>query len=114
MRCDHCQAQRAGVKRLTVQRFPPLLVLHIKRFRYSAYSREKLGTALDFPLTGLDLTHYAAPGYSCKWKAVAGGQDGGREGCKRGRLPDSPPSSVCLCVCQARPTACPRCTTCTP
>jgi hypothetical protein len=66
VRCEHCKTQCKGFKTLTIQRFPPLLVLHIKRFRYTTYAREKLATPLDFPLTGLDLRPYAAPGYTCR------------------------------------------------
>jgi ubiquitin C-terminal hydrolase len=33
-------------------------VIHIKRFRYSNVSREKLSTDVTFPLTGLDLSPY--------------------------------------------------------
>ena len=35
-----------------------LQVIHIKRFRYSEVSREKLSTDVTFPLKGLDLTPY--------------------------------------------------------
>ena len=37
---------------------PAVLVVHIKRFQYSAYSREKLTTRVGFPLRGLDMSPY--------------------------------------------------------
>jgi hypothetical protein len=38
-----------------------VLVIHIKRFRYSSARREKLSTDVLFPLQGLDLESYVSP-----------------------------------------------------
>ena len=35
-----------------------VLVVHLKRFSYSRYSRDKLDTLVEFPLEGLDLSRY--------------------------------------------------------
>jgi hypothetical protein len=35
-----------------------VLVVHLKRFSYSRYSRDKLDTLVEFPLEGLDLARY--------------------------------------------------------
>ena len=45
-------------KRLSIYRFPPLLVIHLKRFHYSSWRRDKLNTDVKFPVTDLDLSSY--------------------------------------------------------
>jgi ubiquitin C-terminal hydrolase len=35
-------------------------VLHIKRFRYTTFRREKMSTDVDFPMTGLDITPFVS------------------------------------------------------
>lgn len=44
-----------------MHRFPPVLVIHLKRFQCDSSSREKLGTVVDFPTAGLDLEPYSTP-----------------------------------------------------
>ena len=58
--CEACKTKRQSVKRLSLYRLPPILVVQIKRFRYSAISRDKLQTDVVFPVTGLDLGEYAS------------------------------------------------------
>lgn len=64
--CDYCKTRSKCIKRLRIHRFPPILVLHIKRFRYNEYTREKLTTTIRFPLTGLDLEKYGTANFECK------------------------------------------------
>ena len=40
-------------------RFPKILVLHLKRFKYSTWRKEKLNIAVELPLTKLDMSAYA-------------------------------------------------------
>lgn len=56
--CEKCGQKRRAVRRLTVYRTPPVLVVHLKRFSYDIFSREKLETEVQFPLTGLDISPY--------------------------------------------------------
>jgi len=37
---------------------PQILVVHLKRFLYSKWSREKLGSLVEFPVEGLDLSSF--------------------------------------------------------
>lgn len=44
---------------MSIYRFPPLLVIHLKRFHYSTWRRDKINTSVDFPDEGLDLSCYS-------------------------------------------------------
>lgn len=60
--CDRCGRRRKAQKRLAVHRFPPILVIHLKRFQFNSTSRTKLSTAVEFPIgSGLNLAPYSTP-----------------------------------------------------
>lgn len=59
--CAKCKTHRAVAKKISLYRLPQVLVLHLKRFSYSTFSRDKVSTAIDFPLQALDLADYCAP-----------------------------------------------------
>ncbi|KAL8501040.1 hypothetical protein ACS0TY_020567 [Phlomoides rotata] len=52
----HCQAG----KKLDLWRLPEILVIHLKRFSYSRFLKNKLETFVDFPFHDLDLADYIA------------------------------------------------------
>lgn len=52
----HCQAS----KKLDLWRLPEILVIHLKRFSYSRFMKNKLETLVDFPIHDLDLSMYIA------------------------------------------------------
>ncbi|XP_021918594.1 ubiquitin carboxyl-terminal hydrolase 2-like [Zootermopsis nevadensis] len=58
--CSKCQMRRKCTKSFTIQKFPKILVLHLKRFSPTERFRGKLNVTVDFPLNGLDLSTYAA------------------------------------------------------
>lgn len=60
--CAHCHRRRKSSKCLAVHRFPPFLVIHLKRFHYDSASRKKLSTEVDFPMSVLDLAPYSTSG----------------------------------------------------
>ncbi|XP_065142757.1 ubiquitin carboxyl-terminal hydrolase 21 [Paramisgurnus dabryanus] len=53
--CERCNRHTESTKRLTIQRFPRILVIHLNRFTMSRYSVCKSSVSVSFPLTGLDL-----------------------------------------------------------
>ncbi|CAL1544646.1 unnamed protein product [Lymnaea stagnalis] len=61
--CTKCKSRRSCTKSFSIQRFPKILVLHLKRFSQERFGR-KLTTLVDFPIKGLDLTDFAAEGVS--------------------------------------------------
>ena len=48
--CAVCKDRTAATKRLRLHRLPPVLMLHIKRFKSHGTTREKLTTDVTFPL----------------------------------------------------------------
>ncbi|XP_026476743.1 MATH and LRR domain-containing protein PFE0570w-like [Ctenocephalides felis] len=58
--CSKCQVRRKCTKRFSVQKFPKILVIHLKRFSPTERFRGKLNSLVDFPLNELDLSSYAA------------------------------------------------------
>ncbi|XP_064162536.1 ubiquitin carboxyl-terminal hydrolase 21 isoform X3 [Anguilla rostrata] len=60
--CERCGRCTESTKRLTIQRFPRVIVLHLNRFTTSRYSICKSTAAVSFPLTRLDLGPYGPVG----------------------------------------------------
>lgn len=56
--CDGCRRCTASTKRLSIQRFPQVIVIHLNRFAFSRFSICKSTVCVSFPLTGLDLGPY--------------------------------------------------------
>ncbi|XP_014384000.1 PREDICTED: ubiquitin carboxyl-terminal hydrolase 21 [Myotis brandtii] len=84
--CDRCQQKTRSTKKLTVQRFPRILVLHLNRFSASRGSIKKSSVGVDFPLQRLSLGDFASD------KA---GESGGKAlGAPGARPPASPPPRV--------------------
>jgi len=57
--CRNCKECVEAWKRLEFHVTPPILVLQLKRFQYTRWSRERLNTPVHFPLEGLDLSSFA-------------------------------------------------------
>lgn len=57
--CSRCKAHVRAWKQFHIYRSPPHLIVHLKRFQFSArtHRRQKIGVHIDFPLEGLDLTN---------------------------------------------------------
>ncbi|GMF42542.1 unnamed protein product [Phytophthora fragariaefolia] len=58
--CAKCKTHRSVSKRISVYRLPNVLVLHLKRFSFSTFSRDKVSTSISFPAQSLDLAEYCA------------------------------------------------------
>ncbi|XP_046975762.1 ubiquitin carboxyl-terminal hydrolase 24-like [Vanessa cardui] len=58
--CSKCGVRRKCLKWFTVQKFPQVLVLHLKRFSPTERFRGKLSVVVEFPLSGLDMSPFAA------------------------------------------------------
>ncbi|XP_006642213.2 ubiquitin carboxyl-terminal hydrolase 2a isoform X1 [Lepisosteus oculatus] len=58
--CYRCKARRKCTKKFTIQKFPKILVLHLKRFSEARVRTSKLSTFVSFPLKDLDLREFAS------------------------------------------------------
>ena len=73
-KCPKCKAHREGRQSLAVWRLPDLLTFHIKRFNMSARWHERIGTKVDFPMTGLNVKewcHADSPSEDCLYDLIA-------------------------------------------
>jgi len=53
--CPQCKKHQQATKQFDLWSLPDILVIHLKRFSYNRYLRDKLDTLVDFPTRGLDL-----------------------------------------------------------
>ncbi|MCL7028140.1 hypothetical protein MKW94_026715 [Papaver nudicaule] len=58
--CPGCLKHRQASKKLDLWRLPEILIIHLKRFSYSRFMKNKLETFVDFPIHDLDLSSYIA------------------------------------------------------
>ncbi|XP_076133204.1 ubiquitin carboxyl-terminal hydrolase 11 [Alosa pseudoharengus] len=56
--CPVCKKHQLATKKLDLWSLPEVLIIHLKRFSYTKYSREKLDTIVEFPLRELDFSGY--------------------------------------------------------
>eukprot|EP00522_Entomoneis_paludosa_P009884 CAMPEP_0172454722 /NCGR_PEP_ID=MMETSP1065-20121228/11632_1 /TAXON_ID=265537 /ORGANISM="Amphiprora paludosa, Strain CCMP125" /LENGTH=1289 /DNA_ID=CAMNT_0013207101 /DNA_START=90 /DNA_END=3959 /DNA_ORIENTATION=+ len=58
--CNKCKKHVRAWKQIHLYRTPAVLIVHLKRFQYSAttHRRDKISQFIDFPLKGLDLTEH--------------------------------------------------------
>ncbi|KAE9616789.1 putative ubiquitinyl hydrolase 1 [Lupinus albus] len=60
--CPRCKEHRQASKKLDLWRLPEVLVIHLKRFQYSRFMKNKLETYVNFPVDNLDLSAYISYG----------------------------------------------------
>ncbi|RAL45956.1 hypothetical protein DM860_006110 [Cuscuta australis] len=58
--CPECKEHRQANKKLDLWRLPEILVIHMKRFSFKRFLKNKLETLVDFPIHDLELSSYIA------------------------------------------------------
>lgn len=53
--CSQCKVHRAAKKTMSIWTLPNILVVHLKRFQYTRWNRNKISSNVSFPLEKLDL-----------------------------------------------------------
>nr|GLL46074.1 ubiquitin carboxyl-terminal hydrolase 8-like isoform X1 [Ipomoea trifida] len=56
--CPNCKRPRQASKKLDLWRLPEILVIHLKRFSYNRFLKNKLDLYVDFPIDDFDLSSY--------------------------------------------------------
>merc|ERR1712062_686890 len=56
--CRKCKKHQLATKKFDLWKLPDVLIIHLKRFSYTQYNREKITSLVDFPLTDLNLSEY--------------------------------------------------------
>uniref|UniRef100_A0A8B9GAI6 Ubiquitin carboxyl-terminal hydrolase n=1 Tax=Amazona collaria TaxID=241587 RepID=A0A8B9GAI6_9PSIT len=56
--CPNCKKHQQATKKFDLWSLPRILVVHLKRFSYSRYWRDKLDTVVEFPVRGLDMSEF--------------------------------------------------------
>lgn len=56
--CHKCKKRQKSTKKFWVHKLPKILCLHLKRFHWTAFLRNKVDTYVKFPLRGLDMSSY--------------------------------------------------------
>ncbi|OQR77187.1 ubiquitin carboxyl-terminal hydrolase 4-like [Tropilaelaps mercedesae] len=53
--CPACKKHQQATKKFDLWSLPQVLIIHLKRFSYNRYFRDKIDTLVDFPITGLKM-----------------------------------------------------------
>ncbi|XP_059534816.1 ubiquitin carboxyl-terminal hydrolase 11 isoform X2 [Myotis daubentonii] len=56
--CPNCKQHQLATKKLDLWTLPETLIIHLKRFSYTKFSREKLDTLVEFPIRDLDFSEF--------------------------------------------------------
>ncbi|XP_034032337.1 ubiquitin carboxyl-terminal hydrolase 3 [Thalassophryne amazonica] len=56
--CHKCKKRQKSTKKFWIQKLPKVLCLHLKRFHWTAFLRNKVDTYVEFPLQSLDMRGY--------------------------------------------------------
>ncbi|XDB65229.1 hypothetical protein AB1E18_018520 [Capra hircus] len=56
--CPTCKQHQPATKKLDLWMLPETLIIHLKRFSYTTFSREKLDTLVEFPIRDLDFSEF--------------------------------------------------------
>ncbi|XP_073888287.1 ubiquitin carboxyl-terminal hydrolase 4 isoform X13 [Macaca fascicularis] len=56
--CPNCKKHQQATKKFDLWSLPKILVVHLKRFSYNRYWRDKLDTVVEFPIRGLNMSEF--------------------------------------------------------
>merc|ERR1739838_188817 len=65
--CSRCKKHQQATKKFDLWNLPPVLIIHLKRFSYTRYYRDKLDTFVNCPLKDLDLTDFVLNPHKKSW-----------------------------------------------
>eukprot|EP00463_Aulacantha_scolymantha_P001607 TRINITY_DN222_c0_g2_i2.p1 TRINITY_DN222_c0_g2~~TRINITY_DN222_c0_g2_i2.p1 ORF type:complete len:243 (+),score=59.80 TRINITY_DN222_c0_g2_i2:89-730(+) len=56
--CNKCKKHQLATKKFDLWTLPEILIIHLKRFSYTRYHRDKITSVVSFPLENLDLSDF--------------------------------------------------------
>ncbi|XP_056001735.1 ubiquitin carboxyl-terminal hydrolase 15-like [Ostrea edulis] len=56
--CPNCKLHQPATKKFDLWNLPEILIIHLKRFSYNRFYRDKIDTIVEFPIRGLNLKKY--------------------------------------------------------
>ena len=56
--CPQCQQFVQATKKLDLWKLPDILIVHLKRFQYNRYWRDKVTSLVQFPIEDMDLSPF--------------------------------------------------------
>ena len=56
--CEKCKTKKKFKKGFVIWRLPQVLVIHLKRFHFGKYKKEKITQSVKFPVKNLDLSEF--------------------------------------------------------
>ncbi|XP_076985439.1 ubiquitin carboxyl-terminal hydrolase 4 isoform X5 [Tamandua tetradactyla] len=56
--CPNCKKHQQATKKFDLWSLPKILVVHLKRFSYNRYWRDKLDTVVEFPVRALNMSEF--------------------------------------------------------
>ena len=56
--CPSCKEHVEATKKFDIWKAPDVLVVHLKRFSFSSYSRDKIDRFIDYPIQDLDISSF--------------------------------------------------------
>lgn len=68
-KCPRCKQYRDAVKKIDIWKLPPLLIIHLKRFKYHGLWRDKINTNVDYPIEDLNLDKFVISNENRKAKS---------------------------------------------
>ena len=96
--CERCGGERESCKRLSIQRLPNVLCLHLKRFEQTGHGKaaSKIDSFVGFPLHSLNMWQYTSAHLCARPREAAkGDENGGKNGMRaNGRAAESPPPEL--------------------
>jgi ubiquitin carboxyl-terminal hydrolase 2/21 len=68
--CERCKQKRKFKKCFVIWRLPKVLVIHLKRFHYGKYKKEKITQNVRFPVHDLNLTEFVKESSNISYYAI--------------------------------------------
>ncbi|KAK7791794.1 hypothetical protein R5R35_008811 [Gryllus longicercus] len=56
--CKDCKRHQRATKKFDLWMLPKILIIHLKRFYYNRFRRDKIDTMVEFPLANLDMSKF--------------------------------------------------------